>query len=214
MKMKKKKLFIAIILLASFVLWTVLISLVDVKPIGPNATSVGFATLNRFFHELTGVNLQLYIITDWLGLIPIAAAFGFAILGVIQLIKRKSLWKVDFNILALGTFYIVVIIVYLFFEIFIINYRPTLINGYLEASYPSSTTMLVMSVMPTMAMQLNVRIKNIIARRCAIIAIMAFIAFMVIARLLSGVHWITDIIGGALLSAGLVILYEAIGKVK
>lgn len=195
-------------------LWTLLISLVDVKPIGPNATSVGFATLNRFFHELTGVNLQLYIITDWLGLIPIAAAFGFAILGVIQLIKRKSLWKVDFNILALGIFYIVVIIVYLFFEIFIINYRPTLINGYLEASYPSSTTMLVMSVMPTMAMQLNVRIKNIIARRCAIIAIMAFIAFMVIARLLSGVHWITDIIGGALLSAGLVILYEAIGKVK
>ena len=214
MKMKKKKLFIAIILLASFVLWTVLISLVDVKPIGPNATSVGFATLNRFFHELTGVNLQLYIITDWLGLIPIATAFGFAILGVIQLIKRKSLWKVDFNILALGTFYIVVIIAYLFFEIFIINYRPTLINGYLEASYPSSTTMLVMSVMPTMAMQLNVRIKNIIARRCAIIAIMAFIAFMVIARLLSGVHWITDIIGGALLSAGLVILYDAIGKVK
>ena len=214
MKMKKKKLFIAIILLASFVLWTVLISLVDVKPIGPNATSVGFATLNRFFHELTGVNLQLYIITDWLGLIPIAAAFGFAILGVIQLIKRKSLWKVDFNILALGTFYIVVIIAYLFFEIFIINYRPTLINGYLEASYPSSTTMLVMSVMPTMAMQLNVRIKNIIVRRCAIIAIMAFIAFMVIARLLSGVHWITDIIGGALLSAGLVILYDAIGKVK
>jgi undecaprenyl-diphosphatase len=212
--MKKKKLFIAIILLASFVLWTVLISLVDVKPIGPNATSVGFATLNRFVHELTGVNLQLYIITDWLGLIPIAAAFGFAILGVIQLIKRKSLWKVDFNILALGTFYIVVIIAYLFFEIFIINYRPTLINGYLEASYPSSTTMLVMSVMPTMAMQLNVRIKNIIARRCAIIAIMAFIAFMVIARLLSGVHWITDIIGGALLSAGLVILYDAMGKVK
>lgn len=214
MKMKKKKLFIAIILLASFVLWTVLISLVDVKPIGPNATSVGFATLNRFVHELTGVNLQLYVITDWLGLIPIAAAFGFAILGVIQLIKRKSLWKVDFNILALGTFYIVVIIAYLFFEIFIINYRPTLINGYLEASYPSSTTMLVMSVMPTMAMQLNVRIKNIIARRCAIIAIMAFIAFMVIARLLSGVHWITDIIGGALLSAGLVILYDAMGKVK
>jgi undecaprenyl-diphosphatase len=214
MKMKKKKLFIAIILLASFVLWTALISLLDVKPIGPNATSVGFATLNRFFHELTGVNLQLYIITDWLGLIPIAAAFGFAILGVIQLIKRKSLWKVDFNILALGTFYIVVIIAYLFFEIFIINYRPTLINGYLEASYPSSTTMLVMSVMPTMAMQLNVRIKNIIARRCVIIAIMAFIAFMIIARLLSGVHWITDIIGGALLSAGLVILYDAIGKVK
>ena len=211
--MKKKSrilFFVGASLLATFVLWTVLIRFVDVQAIGPEGSSVGFATLNGFVHELTGVNWLLYTVTDWLGLVPIAVAFGFAILGLVQLIKRKSLWKVDHSILALGVFYIVVMAAYIFFEVVVINYRPTLIDGYLEASYPSSTTMLVMCVMPTAAMQLNVRIKNTVFRRCAIITIVAFTAFMVIGRLVSGVHWITDIIGGALFSAGIVMIYKAI----
>ena len=210
--MKKKKLCIAIALLAAFALWTILVSLVDVRAIGPEGSSVGFAALNGFVHELTGVNWILYTVTDWLGLVPIAVALGFAGLGLLQLIKRKSLWKVDHSILALGVFYIVVMAVYVFFEMVVINYRPTLIDGYLEVSYPSSTTMLVMCVMPTAAIQLNACIKNTVFRWCAVIAIVVFTAFMVIGRLLSGVHWITDIIGGALLSAGLVMMYDAFGK--
>ena len=201
-------------MLSAFVLWTLLVLFVDVRAIGPEGSSVGFAALNGFVHELTGVNWLLYTVTDWLGLVPIALALGFAILGLAQLIKRKSLWKVDYNILSLGVFYIVVVAAYVFFEVLVINYRPTLIDGYLEASYPSSTTMLVTCIMPTAAMQLKMRIKNIIIRRCAIIAIIAFTAFMVIGRLLSGVHWITDIIGGMLLSAGLVTVYDAFGKCK
>ena len=212
--MKRKKLWISVALLISFALWTALISLIDVQPIGPLGSSVGFATLNQSVHRLTGVNWNLYTITDWLGLVPIAIGFGFTILGLVQLIKRKSLWKVDYSILALGIFYIVVMVAYIFFEIVVINYRPTLINGYLEASYPSSTTMLVTSVMPTAAMQLNRRIKNTVLKRCVIIAIIAFIAFMVLCRLISGVHWITDIIGGAFLSAGLVMMYDTLGKCK
>ena len=211
-KKNKKRLALGVSLVVAFVLWTVLVRFVDVQAIGPDGSSVGFATLNRFVHELTGVNWVLYTVTDWLGLVPIAVALGFAILGLVQLIKRKSLWKVDHSILALGVFYIVVMAAYIFFEIVVINYRPTLINGYLEASYPSSTTMLVMCVMPTAAMQLNVRIKNTVFRRCAVIAIVAFTVFMVIGRLISGVHWITDIIGGALLSAGLVMLYVDVNK--
>ena len=194
-------------LLATFILWTVLVRFVDVRAIGPEGSSVGFATLNGFVHELTGVNWLLYTVTDWLGLVPIFVAFSFAILGLVQLIQRKSLWKVDHSIRALGVFYIAVMAVHVLFEMVVINYRPTLIDGYLEASYPSSTTMLVLCVMPTAAMQLNVRIKNTVLRRCAIIAIIAFTAFMVIGRLISGVHWVTDIIGGALFSAGLVSLY-------
>ena len=201
-------------MLASFVLWTVLIRFVDVQSIGPRESSVGFATLNNYVHDLTGVNISLYVITDWLGLVPIAVALGFVILGLVQLIKRKSLRKVDHSILALGVFYIAVMAAYVFFEMVVINYRPTLIAGYLEASYPSSTTMLVMCVMSTAAMQLNVRIKNIRNRRCTIITIVVFTAFMVIGRLLSGVHWITDIIGGALLSTGLVAVYYSIGNIR
>ena len=209
-KKNNKRLVLGAGLVVAFVLWTVLVCFVDVRTIGPEGSSVGFATLNGFVHELTGVNWLLYTVTDWLGLVPIAVALGFAILGLVQLIKRKSLWKVDHSILALGVFYIVVMAAYVFFEMVVINYRPTLIDGYLEASYPSSTTMLVMCVMPTAAMQLNARIKNTVFRRCAIIAIVAFTAFMVIGRLISGVHWITDIIGGAMFSIGIVTTYFSI----
>ena len=209
-KKNKKRFVLGAGLVVAFVLWTVLVCFVDVRAIGPEGSSVGFATLNGFVHELTGVNWLLYTVTDWLGLVPIAVALGFAILGLVQLIKRKSLWKVDHSILALGVFYIVVMAAYLVFEIVVINYRPTLIEGYLEASYPSSTTMLVMCVMPTAAMQLNARIKNTVFRRCVIITIIVLIAFMVISRFLSGVHWITDIIGGAMFSAGVVTTYFSI----
>ena len=209
-KKNKKTLVWGAGLLAIFVLWTVLVCLVDVQAVGPEGSSVGFATLNSFVHDLTGVNFSLYIITDWLGLVPIGVAFGFAVLGIVQCIKRKSLLKVDRSILTLGGFYIVVMVVYILFEIVVINYRPTLINGYLEASYPSSTTMLVMCVMPTAMMQLRTRIKNDLFRRCVMFAITVFIAFMVIGRLVSGVHWITDIIGGALFSTAIVLMYYAI----
>ena len=209
-KKNKRWLVCAASLLMAFVLWTVLVRCIGVRAIGPEGSSVGFATLNRYVHELTGVNWFLYTVTDWLGLVPIAVALGFAILGLVQLIKRKSLWKVDHSILALGVFYIVVMAAYVFFEMVVINYRPTLINGYLEASYPSSTTMLVTCVMPTAAMQLNARIKNTALRRCAIITIIAFTAFMVMGRLISGVHWITDIIGGLLFSAGIDLIYYSI----
>ena len=211
-KKDKKRLVLGVSLVVAFVLWTILVCFVDVRAIGPEGSSVGFAALNGFVHELTGVNWFLYTITDWLGIVPIAVALVFAILGLVQLIKRKSLRKVDHSIIALGVFYIAVMAAYVFFEMVVINYRPTLIAGYLEASYPSSTTMLVMCVMSTAAMQLNVRIKNIINRRCAIITIVVFTAFMVIGRFLSGVHWITDIIGGALFSLGIVTIYFSICK--
>ena len=212
--MKRKQLWVAVALLAAFALWTVLVSVVEVRPIGPGGSSVGFATLNRFIYGLTGVNWFLYSITDWMGLVPIAMALGFAILGLVQLMTRKSLWRVDHSILALGLLYIVVMTAYVFFETVVINYRPVLINGYLEASYPSSTTLLVLCVMPTAAMQFKARIQNTMLRRCVVITMVAFIAFMVIGRLLSGVHWITDIIGGALLSAGRVTVYGALGRCR
>jgi undecaprenyl-diphosphatase len=190
------------------------LSKIDVKSIGPRDSAVGFAALNAFFHELTGVHMSLYVITDWLGLVPVGVGLGFAILGLIQWIKRKHILKVDYSILVLGGFYIAVMAAYVLFEELVINYRPILINGFLEASYPSSTTLLVLCVMPTAVMQLNTRIENGILRKFAAGAISAFMVFMVVGRLVSGVHWFSDIVGGALLSAGLVKLYQTIVKVR
>lgn len=210
----KKDLWLSIAFLVFFVLWTLLISFVDVRPIGPRESTVGFAIINGMFHALTGVHMTLYHITDWMGLVPVAFGFGFAILGLVQWIKRKHILKVDYCILALGVFYIVVLGAYLLFEEVVINYRPVLIAGYLEASYPSSTTLLVLCVMPTSAMQLHNRIKNRACRRWVMAAIAAFVGFMVVGRLLSGVHWFTDIVGGVFISAGLVLLYRAIAMEK
>lgn len=207
---KNVKLWISAGLLLLFILWTVAVKFVDLNPIGPNGSVVGFSTINGNFHNLTGVNFTLYTITDWLGLVPFAICLCFGVLGFIQMVARRSVFKVDTDILILGAFYIVVIAMYLFFEEVVINYRPVLINGILEASYPSSTTMLVMCVMPTAMLQASRRIKDKICRRIINVTIAAFVVFMVLGRLLSGVHWLTDIVGGALCSGGLVMLYEGL----
>lgn len=199
-----------LLLLGAFALWTVAVCLVDVRPIGPNGSSVGFAALNGAVHAVLGVCWPLYTITDWLGLVPMGFVFGFALLGLVQLIRRRSLGRVDRDILVLGGFYLVVLAAYLLFEKFAVNYRPVLIDGFLEASYPSSTTMLTLCVIPTAMLQLRRRIPRAGLRRVILWMLGIFTAFMVVGRLLSGVHWLTDIVGGALLSAGLVALYAAV----
>ena len=210
MKRNKMKLYLSMLLLIAFVVWTVLVLFVDVSSIGPNNSKVGLSTLNGVVHNLIGTNLALYNITDWLGLVPIITSLIFAVFGLIQLIKRKSIIKVDWNIITLGLFYIVVFIIYVMFEYIVINYRPVLINGYLETSYPSSTTMLVITVMITTIMQINSHVKNKIIKISINTIISLFIVFMLIGRIISGVHWFSDIVGGALISTGLVILYDVL----
>ena len=211
MKTKGMKILISgIAFIISFVIWTMLIQTIDVQPIGVNGTNIGFTTLNMWFNSIICVYMTLYTITDWLGLVPIFICMIFGLVGFIQLIKRKNLLKVDFDIILLGIYYVIVILCYLIFEMYPINYRPILINGFIEASYPSSTTLLVLSVMPTLAFQCNQRLKSITLKRFITIFTVAFSVFMVAGRLISGVHWLTDIIGSCLLSAGLFYTYKGI----
>ena len=202
----KREFWIALCLLAAFGLWTAALGVVDVASIGPEGSSVGFAGLNAFGHRLTGVHMALYTLTDWLGLVPLGVVAGFGLLGLSQWIRRRSLRKVDGDLLLLGVFYLVVLGAYMLFEVLVVNWRPVLIEGRLEPSYPSSTTMLVLCVMPTAALRLGTR------NRVITPAIAVFAAFMVVGRLISGVHWFSDILGGCLLSGGLVMLYCAAAK--
>ena len=210
----KRNFIISISFLLAFVVWTVLVKFVDVQSIGPMNSSVGFATLNGAFRSLVGSRLGLYTVTDWLSIIPLVFVLGFAVLGIAQLIARKSLKKVDYDLFVLGGFYIVVFALYVVFEFVVINHRPVLLGGVLEVSYPSSTTLLVLTVIPTAYMQLNARIKNQKAKNFISILLEAFLIFMVLGRIISGVHWITDIIGGALLSVGLVMAYKGFISLK
>lgn len=209
MKTNKRLFFTGMAFIILFALWTVLIQIIDVKSIGVNGTDVGFATINSRFHSLIGVNMTLYSITDWAGLVPIFVCMLFGVTGLFQAVKRKSLIKVDSDIIILGVYYVIVILCYLIFEMIPVNYRPILINGIMEASYPSSTTLLVLCVMPTLVFQVKNRVKNETFKTIICIITILFSVFMVAGRLISGVHWVTDIIGSVFLSAGLYNLYKA-----
>ncbi len=205
----KRDLLKGVALLAAFILWTILIRVVDVRAAGPRGTRVGFAAINVWFHRLTGVHMKLYMVTDWLGLVPILICLCFGVLGLVQLVRRGSLLRVDADLVLLGLYYLLVIAAYLIFEMIPINYRPILIEGRTEASYPSSTTLLVLSVMPTLWFQIDRRVAEPLFRKAAAAFAVVFSAFMVIGRLVSGVHWATDIVASIPLSAGLFLLYRA-----
>lgn len=205
----KRLLFLGSIFIGAFIIWTLLVQRVDVQPLGINGTSIGFSKINCWFHQLTGVHTEIYIITDWLGLVPVFICMIFGGIGFVQLIKRRSLLKVDCDIIFLGIYYVIVIFGYLIFEMIPINYRPILIGGFMEASYPSSTTLLVLCVMLTLIEQVNRRLESVKFKAAIKTFVICFSVFMVLGRLISGVHWLTDIVGSIMLSLGLFCIYKA-----
>ena len=210
--MKHRKLLTAGIGLLLTVILIALVRLVDAAPIGAQGTSIGLSHLNQFVFDLFGVNMLWYNITDWLGVAAVLTGFVFAVTGLVQLIKRRSLLKVDREILSLGGLYIVVIGLYLFFENVIINYRPIIMpdNTSPEASFPSSHTMLVCVIMGSAAMLINRYIRNKPLNRILRAVCYVIIGVTVVGRLIAGVHWFMDILGGILISVTLLSLYEEV----
>lgn len=213
MKKKVKSSFIVTgLLFLLFVLFTVVVSTVDVRQIGPQGSEVGLATLNEFVFQKLGVHMIWYSITDWLGVVALLTAFCFAVIGLIQAVNRKSLLKVDIRIILLGIYYVIVIVAYVFFEIFIINYRPVILEESvgLEASYPSSHTMLVICIMGAALVLFQQMIQNKMIRVImnSLSGLVIFIT--VVGRMISGVHWFTDIVGGILLGITLIQLYASV----
>ena len=214
MNSKRRNFFISAILILLAIGFTVLVKVVDVKQVGVNETSIGFATVNQFVFNFFGVNMVWYHITDWLGLVPIFMAMTYALIGLIQLIKRKSLFKVDKEIIILGIFYFIVIVLYLFFEKVIVNYRPILMNGFIEASYPSSHTLMTICLCGSSIIVNRNLFNNKITKFLNILSI-AIVLITIIGRLISGVHWFTDIIGGIFISIALLMtLYSTINLIK
>lgn len=212
--MKKRNIIISIVLIILSVLFTALVKNVDVKPIGPNESMVGFADINKLFYNLIGSNMTIYKVTEVLGYIPIAMALVYVFIGLKQLIKRKSLLKVDKEIYVLALFYVLVVGVYVFFEKFVINYRPILIDGLLEASYPSSHTLMSICLCGSSIIINKKLFKNKFGDIENVLSVI-LILLIVIGRIISGVHWFTDILGGIIISSTLlVIFYSIISSIK
>ena len=203
MKKKRKDIFVCGGLFAVAIIYTILVKYIDVQAIGPKDSLVGFATINKFIFNLTGVNMVWYSITDWLGFVPLIIAFIYAMIGLVQMIKRKNILKVDKEILGLGVFYIIVIGLYILFETYIINYRPTLMDGILEASYPSSHTLLSVCICGSSLIINKYLFKNRNFFKAENIISILSILVIVIGRFISGVHWFTDIVGAILISIAL-----------
>ena len=198
---KKKKLFLAsCILLFIAIVYTLLVKYVDVSNIAPDGSNVGFASINSKFKDLVGLNMTWYKITKYLGLIPIAMCGCYALLGLYQLIKTKSLKKVDMHIYALGVFYIIFAIIYILFEKVALNYRPFMIDGELEASFPSTHTLLAICICGSSLLASKYFIKNETILKATNIFTWLVMLAIVIGRTISGVHWLTDMIGGIIIS--------------
>ena len=212
MKIKKKyRTFVdAAVLLAVALLFTLLVKVVDVQAIGPQDTLVGFAKINKAFSDLVGTNMFLYKLTQLLGYAALAVVAFFGFGGMMQLVKRKSLMKVDRELLGAGVLYVVVLALYVAFEKIIVNYRPVIMPGETapEASFPSSHTLLACVVFGSAVILADTYVRKHKARKRVRAVFVILILVMVIGRLLSGVHWITDIVAGLLFSGSLLSAFK------
>lgn len=209
---RKRKILTASVSGLLFAVLIILVRFVDVQAFGPEGTRIGLSHLNRLVFEQLGVHMLWYEITDWLGIAAIGTALLFAMVGLAQWVKRRSILKVDKEILALGGLYLIVIGLYVLFELSIVNYRPIIMPGstHPEASFPSSHTMLVCVIMGSAMLLLRKYVKRNALCSALRVLCTAIIGITVIGRLISGVHWFTDILGGILISVMLLNLYAAI----
>lgn len=210
MKKVRNDFIMAGVVLLISIIFTILVSTVDVQPSGISGTNLGFSTINHSVFDSIGTNDAIYLATEILGYIFIIPAAFFAVLGIIQLIKRKNLKKVDLHFYALLGLYIAVAATYVFFELVAVNYRPILIDGKAEASYPSSHTMLAITVLLSSFLMICRLVKNRTIKFVALGVTAVCSVAMAILRLYSGVHWATDIIGGILISVSLVLIFNAV----
>ena len=204
----KRKLYLGFALIFIYIVFTISLLFVDRSAVGPLNSMVGYSSINMWFHNLTGVNWVLYNITDWGGIPPILMGILFGVIGLIQLIKRRSIFKVDRELIILGFFYITVFIIYMLFEFVVINRRPVLIEGRLETSYPSSTTFLSITFLLSPFVQVKKYVKNIKKSKIICVLLNFYMLFLVVGRLLSGVHWLSDILGSVFIGYGILKIYE------
>lgn len=207
MKTRKASFVQPVIMLTAFLLFTLLVAMVDFKPIGPRGSEVGLAAINGFLHSYFGYNDLFYVLSKILGyicfLIPVINA-GVALRDIY---RKKSLFKIGPDVLGAFCIYVLMAFFYVLFNTVVLNYRPVVMDGELEASYPSSHTLLAVTLSLSAALQLNFRDRNLERKARNQKILIALGLLVVVTRFFSGVHWFTDIVGGVLLGLTLAALY-------
>ena len=212
MKKETRNILVSIFLTIVSFGYVYLVKTVDVMSIGPKGSKVGFGTVNKYFKNLFTYNKTIYKVTEILGLIALLIVCIYALVGLVQLIKRKSLFKVDKRIYILGAFYVLVGLIYVFFEKVVINYRPVILDGKLEASFPSSHTILAICVCVSAIVMNKFYIKDESKLKLVNVFITILMILIVIGRFISGVHWFSDIVGGIIISSTLLSYYFTLNR--
>ena len=207
MKANKKYFVISAIFFCLFIIFTLMVKYIGVAPVGPENSKVGFATLNKAISDNLPYNDLMYNLSEVLGYVAILTVGIFGLFGIMQLFIKKGFTKVDKDLYILCGLYACALLTYIVFEKVIINYRPVILEGELEASYPSSHTMLAVTFMMAAIQQFSMRLKKEKSRQMVLIACALVGIGVIITRIISGVHWITDIIGSILVSLAWFMLY-------
>lgn len=230
MNQKKKNFITPIALFVTFIVFTLLVIFVDVQAVGPQSSSVGLATINKGFHDIigsafhlydpsleTGYSTLLYSITKYTGYLCILLAFAFAVYALYkEYSSKKDIKKIKRSTLGLFPYFIVLGILYVLFEIIVINYRPVIVDvaDGLEASYPSSHTLLATGLMLAIVSNAHRVIKNALWEKIVVISMTVISCITILGRLFCGVHWLTDIIAALILGNAAFSLYKALVSKK
>ena len=188
--------------LAVFVVWTALVKVIDVQYVGA-AGFLGFYHLNTQINDFVqNQNTHLFkTLTDVLMFAALSTLVPFAVVGLVQLIKRKDLKKVDSTIYIILAGYVAMVVIYFVFEIVKINYSPLSTAEELKASYPSSHVMIysVMMGVAVLGLLHYAKMHDDLKLLINIFYMFSTLGVAVL-RLLSGQHYFTDIIGALLIS--------------
>ncbi|MCR4792357.1 MAG: phosphatase PAP2 family protein [Lachnospiraceae bacterium] len=203
--------------------WIMMIKFYDVYTIGPQGTEIGLSSLNLWFRDLfdypaLGFFRTPYLITEFIGYLSLLLCGFWGCIGIYQWVKEKDINAVDKTIFATGVLYAITIVLYVVFEKLVVNYRPIIMPGdsEVEPSFPSSHTMLSIIALGSTHYLIgyfleDTKYKKLI--RPLQIACSVLIAVCVIGRLVCGVHWFSDIVGGILISTTLLIIYSFFAEV-
>lgn len=208
MKENKKHFVTSGILFVAFIIFTFLVKSVDVQPIGPNGSIVGFATINSKISTLLGYNDTFFALSEILGYIGIATVIIFVLFGIMQLFIKKGFSKVDKDLYVLYGLYIFVLGLYILFEALTINYRPVILSEGLEPSYPSTHTMMSISYIGAAIIEFSARLKKERTKKIVVTLCTTDGLGLIVCRVLSGVHWITDIFAGILIASACFLLFK------
>ncbi len=189
---------------------------VDVAPIGPEGSSIGLSTINGAVHDMLVYNETIYKVTEILGYATIAVAFIYTtVQGTRYSTKciQDKKYRRFLRIWDRGEYmkllvFVAAGVLYVLFEFVIINYRPIILPGEeLEASFPSSHTLLAVAFIGPAIHDAIVKEKSKTAKWVLAASFAVLMVAVVVGRFISGVHWLTDILGGLLIGSTLVLTY-------